>query len=388
MSTPDVTAGFTDMQWYMYRQRNVAFFAAFTSQAFSPDDLLVAARALLDFAPQLGAGFDEIPDELLRTLIGIERVESLDGLPDNWIDRGDAIFDEPGRPLFRLRYAALDRPDGQGRTGFLLVQVSHALVEGADSALLSRSQSALHPAVRSAQPIPLHARLAGNVFGAVLAGLHLLAGNLVNLRPGPFRYRSRAYPRTLFSSLAREHGVRQRALFFALAMATLFDQDKRRITSTYSVIDDRGGAGRDAYMRMRMRFAAFDNWPDFPTFLRAVDARLTESEGRDTGFNDAMNAQGIHIHRKLSRLLPFAYTPRLFQFMPYDVVIGLIPPHRLGGPLTRNLLEPVYAGAALEGANACVIVPGREQVSFNFYIEEKLLPRVSRLDALLASPVI
>ena len=61
-------------------------------------------------------------------------------------------------------------------------------------------------------------------------------------------------------------------------------------------------------------------------------------------FNDAMNAQGIHIHRKLSRLLPFAYTPRLFQFMPYDVIIGLIPPHRLGGPLTRNLLEPVYAG--------------------------------------------
>ena len=388
MSAPDVTSGFTDMQWYMYHQRNVAFFAAFTSRAFSRDDLLVAARALLDFAPQLGAGFDEIPDELLREIIDTERVESLDGLPDRWIDRGDAIFDEPGRPLFRLRHAALDRPDGRGRAGFLLVQVSHALVEGADSALLSRSHSAAHPVVRSTRPIPPLARFAGTVFGGVLASLHLLAGNLVNLRPGPFRYRSRAYPRALFSSLARELGVRQRALFFALAMATLFDQDKRRITSTYSVIDDRGGVGRDAYMRMRMRFAAFDNRRDFTTFVRAVDARLTEAEGHDSGFNDAMNAQGIHIHRKLSRILPFAYTPRLFQFMPYDVVIGLIPPHRLGGPLTLDLIEPVYAGAALEGANACVIVPGREQVSFNFYIEEKLLPRVSRLDTLLAHPVI
>ena len=37
-------------------------------------------------------------------------------------------------------------------------------------------------------------------------------------------------------------------------------------------------------------------------------------------------------------------------------------------------MEPVYAGAALEGANACVIVPNRRFVSFNFYIQKKLLP--------------
>ena len=33
-------------------------------------------------------------------------------------------------------------------------------------------------------------------------------------------------------------------------------------------------------------------------------------------------------------------------------MLGLIPPHRLGGRLTAGLIEPVYAGAALEGANA------------------------------------
>ena len=48
MAAPDITAGFTDMQWYMYHQRNVAFFAAFTARAFTADDLLAAARALLD----------------------------------------------------------------------------------------------------------------------------------------------------------------------------------------------------------------------------------------------------------------------------------------------------------------------------------------------------
>jgi hypothetical protein len=393
MAAPDITAGFTDMQWYMYHQRNVAFFAAFTARALTADDLLAAAHALLDLAPQLGAGFpDGIPDALLRSIVHREDVANLDGLPDRWIDRGDVIFDEPGKPLFRIRHAALERPDGNGRAGFLLVQAAHALVEGADSALLSRSQSAAHPRSHSARDIPKLARLAGTGLGALLASLHLLAGNLVTTRPGPFSYASRAYPRRLFSALARHHGVRQRALFFALAMHTLFGagdaRGKRRISSTYSVIDDGGGASRDSFMRMRMRFAAFDNIAGFADFTRAVDARLTELENRETGFNDAVNAEGIRLHRKLSGLLPFAYSPRLFQFMPYDIVIGLIPPHRLGGALTGDLLEPVYAGAALEGANACVVVPGRTLVSFNFYIQQKLLPHLDRLDSLLESPLI
>jgi hypothetical protein len=389
---PDPTAGFTDMQWYMYRQRNVAFFAAFTSRVFSADDLLAAARGLVALAPQLSAGFGDLSDDLLRRLIYRESVADLDGLPDRWIDRGEAVFADPALPLFRIRYAAAETPDADGRAGFLLVQVSHALVEGADSALLARSQSAAHPVAHSERNAAPLVKAAATTLGAVLASLHLLAGNLVTMRPGPFRYISRAYPRSLFTTLARHHGVRQRALFFALVTHTLFDAGtpggKRKLTSTYSVIDDGGGADRDAFMRMRMRFASFANRDSFGDYVRAVDAQLTQSEARESGFNDAMNAEGIRLHRSLSRIVPFAYTPKLFQFMPYDIVIGLIPPHRLGGGLTRDLMEPVYAGAALEGANACVVVPNRRQVSFNFYIQEKLLPRMAVLDAALAEPVI
>jgi hypothetical protein len=391
--TGEPTAGFTDMQWYMYRQRNVAFFAAYTARSFSDADLLAAARALTELAPQLRTGFvgaasrQPIPDDLLRRLIHRESVASLDGFPDHWLDRGDAIFAEPGLPLFRLRYASAATPSPEGRHGFLLVQVSHALVEGADSALLSRSQSAAHPVSRSARRTSAPVKLAATGLGAVLAGLHLLAGNLIEVRPGPYAFATRAVPRPIFFQLAREYGVRQRAVFYALAMQTLFDTEgprpKRRISSTYSVIDEGGGADRDSFMRMRMLFAVFDTSADFAGFVRAVDARLTESERRESGFNAEMNAEGIRMHRRLSRLMPFAYPSRLFQFMPYDVVLGLIPPHRLTGSLTQDLLEPVYAGAALEGANACVIVPNRQLVTFNFYIQRKLLPRISRLDAIL-----
>jgi hypothetical protein len=398
MGIPDPTAGLTDMQWYMYHQRNIAFFAAYSTRDFSDEDLLAAARGLVELAPQLRVGFAggsadrPIPDDVLRRLIYKESVDTLDGFPERWLDDVDAVLSDPALPLFRVRYAALRDPASDERHGFLLVQVSHALVEGADSALLSRSQSAQHPLVQSAQKTSPLVKAAATGLGAVLASLHLLAGNLVTVRRGPFRFATRAYPRLLFTDLARDYGVRQRSLFFALVMHTLFDAGsaagKARITSTYSVIDEGGGAVRDSFMRMRMRFASFDNADDFATYVRTVDARLTRSEATESGFNDAMNAEGIRLHRRLSKIFPAAYTPKLFQFMPYDVVLGLIPPHRLGGRLTAGLTEPVFAGAALDGANACVIVPNRRQVTFNFYIQETLLPRVPRLDAILAEPLV
>lgn len=393
----DPTAGFTDTQWYMYHQRNVAFFAAFSSRDFTQQDLLDAARSLVELAPQLRLGYvgadpsRPIPDAVLRRLIHRESVATLDGFPERWLDSGEDVLSDPALPLFRIRYAHAESTSSD-RRGFLLVQVSHALVEGADSALLTRSHSAAHPLSASARQTPLQVKALASGLGVILASLHLVVGNLVSLRPGPFRFATRAYPRLLFSRLARQYGVRQRALFYALVMHALFDAGtptgKRRISSTYSVIDDGGGADRDAYMRMRMLFAVFDNVTDFDAFVRAVDARLSVAESRESGFNAELNAAGIRAHRRLSRLVPFAYTPRLFQFMPYDVVLGLIPPHRLGGGLTAGLLEPVYAGAALEGANACVIVPNRHQVSFSFYIEAKLLPRVPRLDRILETALI
>jgi len=394
MDRPDPTAGFTDMQWFMHGQRNVAFFGAFTRRDLSPADLLAAARSLIELAPQLRTGApgmpgELLPDDLLARLIYRESVDDLDGFPDRWVDSGAAIFAEPGLPLFRLRYAALATPTTDGRHGFLLVQVAHALVEGADSALLSRSQSAAHPVSQSARRTPPLVKAAANAIGAVLASLHLLAGNLAVIRPGPYAYASRVFERAQFSHFARGIGVRQRALFYALVMHTLFDVEgphrRRSISSTYSVVDDGGGADRDSFMRMRMLFAVFHSDGDLATFARAVDRDLAQSEAKESGFNAEMNAAGIGVHRRLSRIIPFAYGPRLFQFMPYEVVLGLIPPHRLTGRLTADLLEPVYAGAALAGSNACVIVPNRAFVTFNFFIQDRLLPRIPRLDAAISA---
>ena len=68
-------------------------------------------------------------------------------------------------PILHSRCSASATPPQRhyaagGRAGFILVQVSHALVEGADSALLARSRSAAHPVARSDRnAAPARARL-------------------------------------------------------------------------------------------------------------------------------------------------------------------------------------------------------------------------------------
>lgn len=387
----DPTTMFSDMQWFMFRQSNIVHYAAFATRSYDRPALVAIAQGVVRLAPQLLAsrrGGNPLADDDFARLVSIETVADFAGFPEAVIDSGTDVVADPDLPMFRIR--AFNRAGGAdsiGRSAFLLVRVSHALVEGADSALLSRSQSAAHPVSLSASRTSPLITLAARSLGGLAALAHLVVGNLYIPKPGPYVFAGRVFPRALISTLARQLGVSQRALFFALVMHALFgggtSEGKRRISSTYSVIDHGGGQNRDTYMRMRMLFSLFANAPEFPAFARSVDARLRHTESHESGFNAELNAAAIGAHRRLARLIGFAYRPQVFAFMPYDIVIGLIPPHRLGGPLTEGLLEPVYCGATTPGANACVIVPGRTLVSFNFFIQQHLVPKLTALDKLL-----
>lgn len=388
----DATAQFSDMQWFMFRQRNVVHYGAFSRRAYDAAGLIEVAHTLVTLAPQLltafaGAG-QTLPPEAFARLVEIRPVAGFDGFPDAVIDDGAAVLADPGLPLFRLRaFVREGGADAEGRAAFLLVRVAHALVEGADSALLSRSQGAAHPVSVSAQRLAPWLAVAAAGLGLLAALAHLLVGNLYVPHPGPFLTVSRAVPRRAVSDMARTLGISQRALCFALVMATLFGAGtpagKRRISATYSTIDNGGGARRDNFMRMRMLVGRFANAGDFAGFAQGVDRRLSHGEARESGFNAEFSAAGLHAHRRLSQVFPFAYRPQLFGFLPYDIVLGLLPPHRLGGTLARDLMEPVFAGATTPGANACVVVPGRQLFTFNFYIEQRLQPNLVAFAALL-----
>ena len=393
----DPTPGFTDLQWYLFHQRNIAYFAAFSARDYDERSAVTSARLLVRMMPQLATAFRgaapgrRIPDEVLARIVSIETVDTFDGFPEHGLDDGMSVYADAEVPFFRIRVARLaDGPDAAGRRSFVLVWVSHVFVEGTDSAELSRSRPAAHPeagpAPRSPAPIVFAARL----FAAFAIPGHLLASRVVTPHPGRVRCATQAVPRRKFADMARALGVRQRALMMALTAHVIsgagLPGGKRKISTTYSTLGAGGGAHRDPFMRMRMLFAAVENRDDFAGFARALDARLSAAEARESGFNAEMNAAAVRFHRRLARWLPFLYGPKVFAFMPYDLVFALIPPHRLAGPLVGGLLEPVYAGATMPGSNGCVVVPGRAYATFNFYLEEALLPNLARLDRILNPP--
>lgn len=382
----DPTAGLTDMQWYMYHQRNVAYFGAFSTADDDRAALVTMLKVMFKAAPQFAGGMT-VDDDMLGRLIEVETVPDFSGFPDVWLDDGYEVFSDPGLPMVRMRVGRLDRgPDEKGRRSFVLVRVAHPFAEGLDSALLSRSESSSHDAVPPAAPVAPATAVGARVLAGLAAVMHLLVSRLWTPHPGRLRVATRSYPRGLFSNLARSLGVTQRALFIAITAHVIagaaLPRTKRRLTSTYSTLRPGGGARRDSFIRMRMLFASFANHADFASFAQAVDATIG-NEDRESGFNAEMNAAAIGFHRWLAGVMPFLYGPRVFAFMPYDFVFALLPPHHLGGDLTRGLIEPVYAGATVAGVNGCVVVPGRKQVVLEFALEESLIPNVARLDTLL-----
>lgn len=285
----DATAGFSDLQWFMFGQGNVVHYAAFSLRAYDVAALTAIARELVGLAPQLlyawrGAGRPPAAAVFGR-LVAVHLVDDFTGFPEAAIDDGRDVVADPDLPMFRVRaFVRRDGPDHEGRAAFLVVRVSHALVEGADSALLSRSRPAVHPVSLSTRATPPLLRLAATGLGGLAALVHLAVGNAVAPRPGPYGFATRVARRDRLTRLARDLGIRQRALCFALVMHALFGAGtpagKRRISATYSTLDDGGGAHRDSYMRMRMLFTRFANAPDFAAFARAVDAQLAHSELR------------------------------------------------------------------------------------------------------------
>lgn len=389
----DPTAGFTDGQWYFYHLRSVAYFGAFSTEVYDQPALIETARSLIAAAPQYiegyrGAGVPPTDAVLLRVAT-VETVASFEGFPDRWLDDCARVMADADLPMFRIRVAQLaDGPDLSGRRSFLLVQVAHALTEGSDSARLSRSRSAAHSdsdAPRRAPALPVHVALPARLTGCLMGLAHLILSRLWVPHPGTMRLASRVYPRHLLMHLARDGGLSQRALFMALVSRTIADAGtpagRGNISCAYTSLAPGGGEHRDRFMRMRMFYTSFRNRRDLRTFGQEVERTVQQLESKSSGFQDEMHAAALSFHRWFARHAPYLYSPKFFAFWPYDVVFSLLPPHQIAGPLSKGLLEPVYCGTSIPGLTGCIVVPGREWVTFNFFLAEHLLAHVERLDA-------
>lgn len=387
---------FTDFQWFLFKARNTVYFTAYVAKSYSREELLTLVGNMVTLAPQLTHGFvgakpgQPLAKHVLKAVTDIDEVDDFAGYPDKWLEPGLEVFERKDLPLFRVRaIVRRNGPDSDGRAAMIIVRSSHALMEGSDSALLSRSINSGHGTMSSStNKVPFKQRLTYALIAAITAPLHLVTAHLLTPPRQEMGFKSLKFDRAQIRRVANRLKVNQRALMFGLVMHALNKDGKgfsdKQIKSVYTTLDTDRKDADDDFFRVRSINAEFDVKKDLKSFIKHIDERLAEVESKDTTKMQFVLNATFKTHRFLCRFLPFLYGPRFFRFNGnYDVVLTLVPPHRMYGNLTAGMMEPVYCGSYHPGSNLCTFVPGRDYVTFNFCMRQNHLAPADDVQSLL-----
>ena len=389
---------FTDFQWFLYEGHDTVFYTAFSTQSFDKEQIGNLVAEMVALAPQLTHGFfgarpgQPFPKHLLDAITSVELVDDFDGYPDKWLGKSEDIFDRNDLPLFRVMAAVRKGgPDAQGRASIIQVRSSHSLLEGSDSALLTRSQSAAHGIMSDkSNKIGLWPRIVGTLNAWSMTLTYVALGLLLAPQPKPFGFKTLAISRHRLRLLANKLGVRQRSLYFALVTYALNgDGDKKHmddrvIGAVYTMLDTNRHEADDDFFRVRALQAKFKWSEDFVEYVRTIDDTVGKIERKDiTKFQVMMNTV-FHTLRSMNRLASWLPGRRFWRFSAgIKITLTLVPPHRTYGAMTNGVIEPIYCGAWHDSMNICTFCPGREYVTLNFAMEQRLIPMVDRITALL-----
>lgn len=395
----DPHALFTDFQWFLLAGKDTIFFTAFSKQPFTRDMLKDLVARVVALAPQLTHGFlgarpgHPLTETQLDAITSIETVPSFDGYPDKWLSVSADIFAHPDLPLFRFMAANLEGgPDAEGRASIIQVRAAHAVLEGSDSALLSRSQSASH-GIQSdkSKKVPFGQRLKAQMQAGLGAAIHLFFAHLIAPKDRPTQFTTLALRRDRMRKLANKLGVRQRSLYFAVVTHGLHSEKDHRfneqvIAAAYTMLDTNRTAADDDFFRVRALTAKFPFKADFVEYVRGVDKVVGEIEEKDISTFQRQILALFSMHRRLSRVFPFLYGPKFWRLGGRtDTVLTLVPPHRTFGPVTEWMMEPIYCGAYHAVTNICTFCPGREYMTLNFTMDAGATSRIPRIEQLISN---
>ena len=389
---------FTDFQWFLFEGKDTVFYTAFSKLSLDKDGLTNLVANMVTLAPQLTHGFlgarpgQPFPKRLLDAITSVEMVDEFDGYPDKWLGKSADIFDHPDLPLFRVMVAVRKGgPDAQGRASLIQVRSAHALMEGSDSALLTRSANSAHGTMSDhTHKVSLGSKLSGKFQAWMMTWTYIILANLLAAKDKPWGFKTLAIGRHRLRLLANRIGVRQRSLMFALVSYALNGEgpdkhmDRKVIGAAYTMLDGKRHEADDDFFRVRALQAKFKVSDDFLTFVREVDATVGQIENKDiTQFQVTINAM-FGALRRLNRLTKKLPGERFWRFDGgNDLVLTLVPPHRTYGPLTEGVMEPIYCGAWHSAANICTFCPGREYVTLNFSMEQRHIDNVDKIMSLL-----
>jgi hypothetical protein len=393
----DPQALFTDFQWFLWKGRDTVFYTAFSTDRLDKEKVKRFTANLVHLAPQLTHGYvgarahQPYTDDELETLTTVTEVDSLDDYPQAWLGMSSDLFLRD-RPLFRVD-AVVRRggPDELGRHSAIQVRAAHALMEGSDAALLTRSQSASHGTMsdKSNRP-PLFKRVVNGVLSFAMAMIYLVWGPLVGGSEKPVGFAAIAIDRHRLRRIANGLGITQRALYFALVTHAVNGGTRGRIHGTrLATAYTRLGADRsdtdDDFFRVRNVDVRFRPMDDFAAYARHVEETIkrVEAEGK-TGFQSLLNGM-FRVLRGINGVIPALPPNRMWRWNGgVDVILTLVPPHRTAGIMTEGFLEPIWSGAYHPSAALITFSPGREKLAISFSMEKGLMAGVGEIEGILA----
>ena len=379
---------FSDLQWYYAKTGITAHFICYAPrkidrQAFRELVLRVTGRA-----PHLLME-ESLSAEALRHLNGVdidsliehERSERLE-IPLSAV-RATLLpsFSDTGAPAFRARCWSADEPDDNGNRSVFVMESAHSVMEGIDVSDILRGKEADHhrpPDHPFRQNLWTRAAIAAAA--PLLIPFHFVMAMRETRHPSQFGYRSIHLPRGSVTEVARTNGISQRALLFALVLASL--EKSSRSKSLYFAFTHHPARRQknldDDYISNRTQEMRVKGSSDIVEMARRIDAASKATSGKADA-TQALIRRLLAMHRALHRRVPWLYPTRFFGYMPYDIVLSMAPPAH---PIAERALmkdSVNFAGSFTGTGQNCIFVISNDAITMNFWADPDILNRTSLL---------
>lgn len=294
---------------------------------------------------------------------------------------GKSLQDD-GLPAFRAICQSFGSPPDQRRVGRLIVQTTHALVEGGDVSAILEGRGSQHdtrPIVSSG--LSVLSQLGVRALVPFLLPMHLLTAKLQRKRASDFDFARLVLGRVDLRKAARRLGVGQKDLTFALTTYgySAAKNNKKHLLITYSTLPKvRAALSDDEFLNLRMDELRLSVKCDPEDHIKAVADALSE-RGANPIFVQTWQRLLTRAHQRLHRLFPWLYPQSFFGFAPYDLVLSMIPPVRPAAltPLLKRAL--VFGGTNTGSAAACIFVPTAEYLTLTIWGDDSRDRQVSAI---------
>ncbi len=379
----------SDFQWYLWVAGINAHFYGLSTRQLTRSQFDELIEHVLAAIPDLRLAADMkrqvhntrgVPENSRDRMF--EELERFDMDLSQWLQARDGFFEGTARPAFLARCLSAREAGADGVRSIFYLQTCHAHMEGLDVSRLVRGVGAgSRVQKRVRQRLPLAQRVLYSVLACLIGPLAILGANILPARNAKRRFWSMRLCKRDVHRLAHEVGVGQRALCFALVLRGLHGR-RRRHNFIYTALPAiKYLADDDPRIAVHGRSARVRSDVDFCDFARRLEREMRRADARTLQMH-YVAIRTFRVFRLVGRYLPCLFRRRFKRFLPFDMVLSMLPPVLPSGRFSELIDGPVYGGVATHGSDNCVLSPGREVIAVNLWLDERSASRLPQLLAL------